>query len=87
MPASRNLPTKVWRRSRYWATAACCITLVGGLWALASGHVIHGALLLLAALTLVKGSVWGRRGRGRPPAARAAFQEARSTQPPERKAA
>jgi hypothetical protein len=86
MTGSRSLPTQVWRRSRYWATAACGIALLGGLLALASGHVIHGALLLLAALALVNGSVFGRRHRRRN-LAQALTAEAVSSRRPERTAA
>lgn len=63
MTGSRPQSTSVWQRSRHWATVAFGMAVLGGLLALALGHVIHGALLLLAALPLFKGSVWGRRGR------------------------
>jgi hypothetical protein len=53
----------LWRRTRYWTTAACAAAALSGLLCLALGHPIHGLLLLLAAFMLSKGSVLGRRGR------------------------
>lgn len=54
-----------WRSTRYWTTFACLTTLVTGLITLAAGHPLHGWLLVLGSLMLVKGTVWGRRSRRR----------------------
>jgi hypothetical protein len=37
--------------------------MVAGLLTLVLGHHVHGTLLLLAALALLPGSVFGRRGK------------------------
>lgn len=63
MPGSYPVTRSVWRRTRYWTTLACTLAAVAGMLSLASGHSMHGALLLLAALVLFNGSVFGRRGR------------------------
>lgn len=63
-PSPRPSP---WRRTRYWTTLACLVALVAGLLTLAAGHPVHGWLMVLASLVLVKGSVWGRRGRRHEP--------------------
>lgn len=63
MPGSSPVTRSVWRRTRYWTTLACALAAVAGVLSLASGHNMHGALLLLAALVLRNGSVFGRRGR------------------------
>ncbi|MFT3857604.1 MAG: hypothetical protein QM742_08945 [Aquabacterium sp.] len=52
-----------WRRTRYWTTLACLTALVAGLLTLAAGHPMHGWLMMLGALMLVKGTIWGRRSR------------------------
>lgn len=60
MNGSLPRPASPWRRSRYWATAACCAGALAGLLTLLSGHHLHGGLMLLAALLLVKKSVFAR---------------------------
>ena len=55
--------TSLWKRSRYWTTLACVLASVSGLLTMLAGHSLHGALLLLAGLALVQGSIWGRRGK------------------------
>jgi hypothetical protein len=52
-----------WKRARYWATLALGLTTTAGLLLLANGHLMLGALTLLAALLLVKSSVFGRRAK------------------------
>lgn len=61
MPGSLPRPTSVRKRIRQLTSLACVLACMAGLLALASGHVIHGALLLLGGLVLVPGSIWGRR--------------------------
>ena len=45
-----------WKRSRYWATAACCAVAAGGVLTWMAGHHVHGALALLGSLLLVRNS-------------------------------
>lgn len=52
-----------WRFTRYWTTLACLTSLIAGLMTLSAGHPLHGWLMVLASLVLVKGTVWGRRSR------------------------
>lgn len=61
MPASRS--TSPWRLTRYWTTFACVAAVLAGLLTLSAGHLMHGWLLILAGLMLVKGTVFGRRSR------------------------
>lgn len=61
MPGSLPRPTSARRRIRHLTTLACVLACAAGLLTLLSGHVIHGALLMLAGLVLVPGSIWGRR--------------------------
>jgi len=61
MPASRS--HSPWRRTRYWTTLACVSAVLAGLLTLAAGHPLHGWLMILGGLMLVKGTVFGRRGR------------------------
>jgi hypothetical protein len=63
MPGSTPRPTSIRKRIRYLNTSACALTALAALAILASGHVIHGALLMLAAALLLPGSIWGRRHR------------------------
>lgn len=62
---SGSLPrqTSLRQRTRYWTTLACVLAGMSGLLTMLAGHSVHGALLLLAGLVLVKGSIWGRRGK------------------------
>lgn len=60
MNGSLPRPASPWRRSRYWATAACCTAALAGLLTLIGGHHLHGGLMLVAALLLVKKSVFAR---------------------------
>lgn len=61
MPGSLSRPTSVRKRIRHLTTLACVLACTAGLLTLLSGHVIHGALLMLGGLVLVPGSIWGRR--------------------------
>lgn len=61
MPGSLSRPTSARKRIRHLTTLACVLACAAGLLTLLSGHVIHGALLMLAGLVLVPGSIWGRR--------------------------
>lgn len=61
MPGSLSRPTSARKRIRHLTTLACVLACTAGLLTLLSGHAIHGALLMLAGLVLVPGSVWGRR--------------------------
>lgn len=67
MSAAANRPGRSpWRHTRYWTTLACLSALGAGMLTLAAGHPLHGWLLVLASLVLVKGTIWGRRSRRRP---------------------
>jgi hypothetical protein len=48
---------------RQFTTLACVLIALAALTALGFGHLIHGTLLMLGALSLVPGSVWGSRHR------------------------
>ncbi len=63
--AEQGLGRSPWRMTRYWTTLACLACLAAGLLTLSAGHPLHGWLLVLGSLALVKGTVWGRRGRRR----------------------
>lgn len=63
MPGSLFRPTSVRTRLRQLTTLACILTALAALAALGYGHLIHGALLMLGAFSLVPGSVLGRRHR------------------------
>lgn len=63
MPGSLFRPTSVRTRLRQLTTLACLLTALAALATLSWGHLIHGALLMLGAVALVPGSVWGRRHR------------------------
>jgi hypothetical protein len=64
------------RRSRLWTTGACMASLMLALGLLLSGHLAHGALLMLVPVFLFKHSSLGRRkvsaGQAWQPAASAA---------------
>lgn len=66
MPGSLPRTTSVRKRIRHLTTLACVLACAAGLLALLSGHVAHGALLMLAGLVLVPGSIWGRRHKRQP---------------------
>lgn len=61
--APPNSARSPWRFTRYWTSLACVTALVAGLLTLAAGHPMHGWLMVLGALMLVRGTVWGRRSR------------------------
>lgn len=63
MPGSLSRSTSVRTRLRQLTTLACALTLLAALAALSYGHLVHGTLLMLGALTLLPGSLWGRRHR------------------------
>lgn len=63
MPAPQPPASSPWRRTRYWTTSACIAGVAAGLLTLAAGHPMHGWLLILGGLMLVRGTVFGRRGR------------------------
>lgn len=65
MPSAQPRPHSPWKLSRYWTTLACVTALVAGMLTLVAGHPLHGGLMLLGSLLLVKGTIWGRRGRRR----------------------
>lgn len=66
MPGSLPRQKSPWTRTRHWTTLACALCTLAGLIALVGGHLIHGALLLLAAGVLLPGSVLGRRHKRHP---------------------
>jgi len=66
MPGSLPRQKSPWKRTRHWTTLACTLCALAGLIALGGGHLIHGALLLLAAGVLLPGSVLGRRHKRHP---------------------
>lgn len=66
MPGSLPRPTSVRKRIRHLTTLACVLACAAGLLTLLSGHLIHGALLMLGGLALVPGSIWGRRHKRQP---------------------
>lgn len=63
MPGSTLHPTSIRKRLRYLTTIACALTALTAVGILASGHVIHGALLMLGAMLLLPSSIFGRRHR------------------------
>ena len=63
MPGSKLRPTSIRKRIRYLTTIAFALTAITALAILANGHVIHGALLMLGAMLLLPGSIFGRRHR------------------------
>lgn len=63
MPGSTPRATSIRTRIRYLSTIACMLTALTAVGILASGHLIHGALLMLGAMLLLPGSVLGRRHR------------------------
>lgn len=63
MPGSSLRPTSIRKRIRYLTTIAFALTAITALAILASGHVVHGALLMLGAMLLLPGSIFGRRHR------------------------
>ena len=63
MPGSTLRPTSIRKRIRYLTTTAFVLTAITALAILANGHVIHGALLMLGAMLLLPGSIFGRRHR------------------------
>ncbi|TAK92954.1 MAG: hypothetical protein EPO09_14200 [Aquabacterium sp.] len=63
MPGSMPHTTSIRKRLRYLTTLACALTALTAVGILASGHVIHGALLMLGAMLLLPGSIFGRRHR------------------------
>jgi hypothetical protein len=63
MPGSTPRPTSIMKRVRYLTTLTCVLTALVAMGALSNGHLIHGALLMLAAMVLIPGSIWGRRHR------------------------
>lgn len=66
MPTARTRSgSSPWRFTRHWTTIACLSALAAGLLTLAAGHPMHGWLLVLGSVMLVKGTVRGRRGRRR----------------------
>ena len=66
MPGSLLRPTSIRKRLRYLTTAAFVLTVLAAMATLVNGHVVHGALMLLAAMALLPGSIWGRRHRQHP---------------------
>lgn len=66
MPGSLPRTTSARKRIRHLTTLACVLACAAGLLTLLSGHLIHGALLMLGALVLVPGSIWGRRHKRQP---------------------
>lgn len=63
MPGSMPHTASIRKRIRYLTTLACALTALTAIAILASGHVIHGALLMLGAMLLLPGSILGRRHR------------------------
>jgi hypothetical protein len=63
MPASQARSRSPWQRTRYWTTFACLVAVAAGLLTLAAGHPMHGWLMILGGLMLVRGTVFGKRGR------------------------
>jgi hypothetical protein len=63
MLGSTPRPTSIRKRVRYLTTLTCVLTALVALGVLANGHVIHSALLMLATMVLIPGSIWGRRHR------------------------
>lgn len=61
MTGQKPRSTSLLRRTRHWTTFACVTAWLAGIMTLWAGHPIHGALMLVAALVLVKSSVFGRR--------------------------
>ena len=61
MPALQSSKTSVRTRLRQLTTMCCVLAALGGVLGLAGGHVIHGALMVLGAVLLVPGTIWGRR--------------------------
>lgn len=62
----RSSAPSPYRLTRYWTTLACVSALVAGLVTLAAGHPMHGWLMVLGSLMLVKSTVWGRGSRRSP---------------------
>lgn len=87
MPGSLPRQKSPWKRTRHWTTLACALCALAGLTALVGGHLIHGALLLLAAGVLVPGSVLGWRHRRHPAPERDTAQPGNQTASKWRKAA
>ena len=83
MPATQSRKTSIRTRIRHITTMCCVLACLAGIVALAYGHVIHGALLMLGALLLVPGTIWGRRRR---PHLRLVYSAAQGTLPDSRSA-
>ena len=63
MMGSRVGQKSLRQRLRYGTTVACVAGAAGGVLALLAGHSLHGGLLLLGSVVLLKGSVLGQGGR------------------------
>lgn len=73
MTGQKPRSTSLLKRTRYWTTFACVTAWLAGILTLWAGHPIHGALMLVAALVLVKSSVFGRRKKSSLPLADASM--------------
>lgn len=60
-PTSRS----VWQRSRYWTTASFAGASLASIALLSTGHHLHGGLMLLASVVLLRQTVLSRRARRR----------------------